>query len=235
MRVKSTSSQERMRLLTSESLKSLEQFLGDEGSTKSFCDFLIVAGKISTTSKKPIEKDAYMASSLPEASTPPSTSKGVIFCSLTVAGALISSASGMVGVLGRAGSLRTDQYDFIRPSQKRNDLRPAGMSGVSHPLGLLDSFRHLIRELDLFPVIGTDTLLATIVLPGGRTTTFFRTEDPFWLWQLHLGEPFRKLFRHGFRTSLVSGLDDSLRLWTGDIPSVGSRIGKGRKGRVGVG
>lgn len=122
MRIEGTSSQERMRLLTSESLKSLEQFLGDEGSAKSFCNFLVVTGKILATSKKPIEMDAYMASSLPEASTPPSTSKGVIFCSLTVTGALISSASGMVGVLGRAGSLSADQYDFIRPFKKEKKM-----------------------------------------------------------------------------------------------------------------
>lgn len=106
---------------------------------------------------------------------------------------------------------------------------------MSHPLGLLDCLRHLIREFDLFPVIGTDALLATIVLPRSRASTFFGTEDPFRLRQLHLGEPFRKLFRHGFGTSLVSGLDDSLRLWTGDVPGIGSRIGKGRKGRVGIG
>lgn len=56
MRIEGTSSQERMRLLTSESLKSLEQFLGDEGSAKSFCNFLVVTGKILATSKKPIER-----------------------------------------------------------------------------------------------------------------------------------------------------------------------------------
>lgn len=35
--------------------------------------------------------------------------------------------------------------------------------------------------------------------------------------------------------SFVFGLDDSFRFWIGDIFSVGSCIGKGRKGRVGVG
>lgn len=119
MRVKGTSSQERMRLLTSESLESLEQFLRDKGSTKSFCNLLVVTKKILATSKNAI-KNAYMASSLPEASTPPSTSKGVIFCSLTVGGALNSSASGIVGVLGRAASLRADhQYDFLLPIKKK--------------------------------------------------------------------------------------------------------------------
>lgn len=124
---------------------------------------------------------------------------------------------------------------FSSPSRKKNGLRPAGMSGVSHPLRLLDSLRHLIRKLDLFPVISTDTLLTTIFLSGSRTSAFVGTKDSFRLRQLHLGEPFRKLFRHGFGTSLVSGLDDSLRLWAGDIPGVGGRVGKGRKSRFGIG
>lgn len=56
MRVKGTSSQERMRLLTSESLESLEQFLRDKGSTKSFCNLLVVTKKILATSKNAIKK-----------------------------------------------------------------------------------------------------------------------------------------------------------------------------------
>lgn len=124
---------------------------------------------------------------------------------------------------------------FSSPSRQKNGLRPAGMSGVSHPLRLLDSLRHLIRKLDLFPVISTDALLTTIFLSGSRTSTFVGTKDSFRLRQLHLGEPFRKLFRHGFGTSLVSGLDDSLRLWAGDISGVGGSVGKGRKGRFGIG
>lgn len=56
MRIKGTSSQERMRLLTSESLESLEQFLRDKGSTKSFCNLLVVTGKILAKSKNAIKK-----------------------------------------------------------------------------------------------------------------------------------------------------------------------------------
>lgn len=102
--------------MTRHALKPLQKLLVDELGSELLYQLVVVAAlrQLDILLAHQPDMRAHMPVDLPSASTPPSTSNGVIFCSLSAAAAAAaevvaagtSAASGIVGVRGgRAYSL----------------------------------------------------------------------------------------------------------------------------------